>query len=65
VWCKNHPTGPTEQDYKDRYGYLIEECPIAERMNDYENYCLLEDLSVCFEDENCWLAIREPTSQTV
>lgn len=20
VWCKQHPTGPTEQDYIDRYG---------------------------------------------
>ena len=19
VWCENHPTGPTEEDYRDRY----------------------------------------------
>lgn len=21
VWCRHHPTGPTEDDYRDRYGY--------------------------------------------
>lgn len=21
VWCEQHPTGPTEQDYIDRYGH--------------------------------------------
>lgn len=21
IWCKQHPTGPTEQDYQDRYVY--------------------------------------------
>lgn len=21
VWCRHHPTGPTEADYQERYGY--------------------------------------------
>jgi predicted RNA-binding Zn-ribbon protein involved in translation (DUF1610 family) len=23
VWCSGHPTGPTEQDFKERYEYSV------------------------------------------